>query len=87
MLITAVYNHDEPRLFGMPFFYWYQFAFVFVGRRVRRHRLRDHEEPAATQRRRDAGDSVRRRDGASAMSGVTLGRADRLHASCSSASR
>jgi len=31
MLITAWYNKDEPRLFGMPFFYWYQFAFVFVG--------------------------------------------------------
>ena len=31
MLITAWYNQDGPRLFGMPFFYWYQFAFVFVG--------------------------------------------------------
>jgi hypothetical protein len=31
MLVTAVYNHDEPRLFGMPLFYWYQLAFVFVG--------------------------------------------------------
>ena len=31
MLITAWFNKDEPRLFGMPFFYWYQLAFVFVG--------------------------------------------------------
>lgn len=31
MLITSWFNHDGPRLFGMPFFYWYQFAFVFVG--------------------------------------------------------
>jgi len=31
MLITSLYNSDEPRLFGMPFFYWVQFAFVFVG--------------------------------------------------------
>ncbi len=31
MLITAIYNSDGPRLFGMPFFYWFQFAFVFVG--------------------------------------------------------
>ncbi len=31
MLITALYNHDSPRLFGMPTFYWVQFAFVFVG--------------------------------------------------------
>jgi hypothetical protein len=31
MLITPWFNKAEPRLFGLPFFYWYQFAFVFVG--------------------------------------------------------
>ena len=31
MLLTPWFNHDKPRLFGMPFFYWYQMAFVFVG--------------------------------------------------------
>ncbi|GGL87664.1 DUF3311 domain-containing protein [Nakamurella endophytica] len=31
MLITPWFNKDRPRLFGLPFFYWYQFAFVFVG--------------------------------------------------------
>jgi hypothetical protein len=31
MLITPWINTDEPRLFGMPFFYWIQFAFVPVG--------------------------------------------------------
>ena len=31
MLITPWINADEPRLFGMPFFYWIQFAFVPVG--------------------------------------------------------
>jgi hypothetical protein len=31
MLITPWFNFDKPRLFGLPFFYWYQFAFVFVG--------------------------------------------------------
>src|SRR3954454_2370436 len=31
MLVTAWYNKDQPRLFGMPFFYWYQLAFFFVG--------------------------------------------------------
>jgi hypothetical protein len=31
MLITPWFNMDEPRLFGMPFFYWYQFAFVPLG--------------------------------------------------------
>lgn len=31
MLITSWYNFDRPHLGGMPFFYWYQLAFVFVG--------------------------------------------------------
>jgi hypothetical protein len=31
MLITAWYDKDQPRLFGMPFFYWFQFVYVFVG--------------------------------------------------------
>ncbi|MCP2166246.1 DUF3311 domain-containing protein [Goodfellowiella coeruleoviolacea] len=31
MLITSWFNLDQPRLLGMPFFYWYQFAFVPVG--------------------------------------------------------
>lgn len=28
MLITPLYNSIEPRLFGMPFFYWSQFLWV-----------------------------------------------------------
>jgi Protein of unknown function (DUF3311) len=31
MLVTPWFNSVEPRLFGMPFFYWAQFAFVPVG--------------------------------------------------------
>ncbi|MEV0676863.1 DUF3311 domain-containing protein [Actinosynnema sp. NPDC050436] len=31
MLVTPWFNFDGPRLFGMPFFYWYQFAWVPVG--------------------------------------------------------
>jgi hypothetical protein len=31
MLVTPWFNADAPRLFGLPFFYWYQFAFVPVG--------------------------------------------------------
>lgn len=31
MLVTPWFNSIEPRLFGMPFFYWFQFAFVPVG--------------------------------------------------------
>ena len=30
-LVTPWWNSIEPRLFGMPFFYWSQFAFVAVG--------------------------------------------------------
>jgi hypothetical protein len=31
MLITSLINFDGPRLLGLPFFYWSQFAFVVVG--------------------------------------------------------
>lgn len=31
MVFTPVFNSDSPRLFGLPFFYWYQFAWVPVG--------------------------------------------------------
>ncbi len=31
MLVTPWFNTREPRLFGLPFFYWYQFAWVPVG--------------------------------------------------------
>jgi uncharacterized protein DUF3311 len=31
MLVTPLINMTEPRLFGLPFFYWSQFAFVIVG--------------------------------------------------------
>lgn len=30
-LFTPLYNHVEPRLFGMPFFYWSQLVGVFIG--------------------------------------------------------
>jgi hypothetical protein len=31
MLVTPWFNSIEPELFGMPFFYWSQFAWVPVG--------------------------------------------------------
>ncbi|MCO1579543.1 MULTISPECIES: DUF3311 domain-containing protein [unclassified Crossiella] len=31
MLVTPMINFDEPRLLGLPFFYWSQFAFVPLG--------------------------------------------------------
>jgi Protein of unknown function (DUF3311) len=27
-LLTPLYNHAQPRLFGLPFFYWSQIAFI-----------------------------------------------------------
>ncbi|MEO9171000.1 MAG: DUF3311 domain-containing protein [Candidatus Baltobacteraceae bacterium] len=29
-LIPQIYNRAEPALFGLPFFYWYQLAWVLV---------------------------------------------------------
>jgi Protein of unknown function (DUF3311) len=27
-LIPTIYNHADPRLIGIPFFYWYQMAWI-----------------------------------------------------------
>ena len=27
-LIPTIYNHETPRLIGIPFFYWYQMAII-----------------------------------------------------------
>ena len=29
-LVPWIYNRAEPALFGMPFFYWYQLAWVVI---------------------------------------------------------
>jgi uncharacterized membrane protein len=31
VLFTPIYNRESPALFGMPFFYWFQFAVIAVG--------------------------------------------------------
>jgi Protein of unknown function (DUF3311) len=31
VLYPPLYNHMDPELFGIPFFYWYQLAMVAVG--------------------------------------------------------
>jgi Protein of unknown function (DUF3311) len=31
VLVTPLYNGDEPRLFGFPLFYWVQFLFIPIG--------------------------------------------------------
>lgn len=30
LLFPGLYAHAEPALFGLPFFYWYQFAWVVL---------------------------------------------------------
>jgi hypothetical protein len=30
-LCTVIYNREEPALFGFPFFYWGQLAFIVLG--------------------------------------------------------
>jgi hypothetical protein len=30
VLVPSIYNTNDPELFGMPFFYWYQMAWVPV---------------------------------------------------------
>ena len=31
VLVTPLYNSDEPRMLGFPLFYWVQFLFVPLG--------------------------------------------------------
>lgn len=31
VLFTPIYNRRSPELFGMPFFYWFQFAVIILG--------------------------------------------------------
>ena len=30
-ILTFLFNHDAPRLWGFPSFYWLQFLFILVG--------------------------------------------------------
>jgi hypothetical protein len=30
-VLTPIFNHDSPRLWGFPAFYWLQFLFILVG--------------------------------------------------------
>lgn len=30
LLIVGLYADEDPELWGFPFFYWYQFAWVFL---------------------------------------------------------
>lgn len=30
LVFPGIYNRTDPTLFGFPFFYWYQFAWIIV---------------------------------------------------------
>jgi hypothetical protein len=30
LVFPGIYNRETPTLFGFPFFYWYQLAWVFI---------------------------------------------------------
>ena len=38
-LLVPTYDQKEPRLFGFPFFYWYQLSWVFICCRALRTEL------------------------------------------------
>ncbi|MGQ0479432.1 MAG: DUF3311 domain-containing protein [Pseudonocardia sp.] len=60
MLVTPWFNTVEPRLWGMPFFYWAQFAFVPVGVvcvAIVYVTTRTEPSPTATARAGDAPDA------------------------------
>jgi uncharacterized protein DUF3311 len=46
LLIPQIYNRIDPQLFGIPFFVWYQFAWVILGSVITFtvYRLRSREE-------------------------------------------
>ena len=57
-LLVSTYDQKEPRLFGFPFFYWYQLAWVFIAaglcglsfwilKREREAYAREHPGPQA----------------------------------------
>ncbi|GAA2106095.1 DUF3311 domain-containing protein [Microlunatus panaciterrae] len=58
-LLVSTYDRVEPRLFGFPFFYWYQLIWVFIAalccaaafyllQRERRAWERDHPRPGSS---------------------------------------
>jgi hypothetical protein len=34
LIFPGIYNRETPTLFGFPFFYWYQLAWVFLATAV-----------------------------------------------------
>lgn len=56
-LLTTSFSRIEPRLFGFPFFYWYQFVWVFLAAggcflsyTLLRRESRNHEQQSTESR-------------------------------------
>ena len=47
LLVPPIYNHADPELFGLPFFYWYQLAWVPISVAVTALVYRKTREPEA----------------------------------------
>jgi hypothetical protein len=45
LLIPPIYNHAEPEFIGLPFFYWYQLAWVPISVAVTALVYRKTREP------------------------------------------
>jgi len=64
-LLVSTYDSVEPRLFGFPFFYWYQLLWVFIAAGLcllsfalitrENRRLSRHDDDAASPRRSEGG--------------------------------
>jgi uncharacterized membrane protein len=57
-LLVPTYDSATPRLWGFPFFYWYQLVWVFLaaGLCALSYLLLKRERDAYDRRRRDAGE-------------------------------
>jgi hypothetical protein len=45
LLVPPIYNHVDPKLIGLPFFYWYQLAWVPISVAVTALVYRKTREP------------------------------------------
>ena len=68
ILIPSVYGRVAPKLFGIPFFYWFQLLWIIVGMVVtgmayllveRADRGREHAAPGTAGPEREAGGGSR----------------------------
>ena len=73
LLWVSSYNKEEPRLGGVPFFYWYQFLWVFLAATCTTVAYRlvvSHERRRRALRGRDTRDTDARNGGRDGREGV-----------------